>query len=129
MQLKMEYTKRESMAGDLGQIGNGFRRGYIAQNVLAVNPDTRKTLGLANQVLHRRPKVKKGETKTERQKRDSRESLLWLKATRGLPADRKLVDVCDRGADTTEFIEHESKSGRTFLIRSSTNRNCFAGHG
>ena len=126
---EMEYTKRESMAGDLGQIGNGFRRGYIAQNVLAVNPDTRKTLGLANQVLHRRPKVKKGETKTERQKRDSRESLLWFTATRGLPADRKLVDVCDRGADTTEFIEHESKSGRTFLIRSSTNRNCFAGHG
>ena len=126
---EMEYTKRESMADDLGQIGNGFRRGYIAQNVLAVNPETRKTLGLANQVLHCRPKVKKGETKTQRQKRESRESLLWLKATRGIPADRKLVDVCDRGADTTEFIKHESKSGRTFLIRSSTNRNCFAGHG
>lgn len=126
---EMEYTKRESMAEDLGQIGNGFRRGYIVQNVLAVNPETRKTLGLANQVLHRRAKVKKGETRTERQKRDSRESLLWLKATRGLPANRKLVDVCDRGADTTEFIEHESKSGRTFLIRSCTNRNCFAEHG
>ena len=126
---EFEYTKRESVADDLGQIGNGFRRGFIAQNVLAVNPDTRKTLGLANQVLHRRPKVAKGETKTERQKRDSRESLLWLKATRGLPSDRKLVDVCDRGADTTEFIDHESKSGRTFLIRSSQNRNCFAGHG
>lgn len=124
---ELEYTGRESLAGDLGQIGNGFRRGFIAQNVLAVNPETRKTLGLANQVLHRRPKVKKGETRTERQKRQSRESLLWLKATRGLPADRKLVDVCDRGADTTEFINHESKSGRTFLIRSSQNRNCFSG--
>lgn len=126
---ELEYTGRESMAGELGQIGNGFRRGYIAQNVLAVNPETRKTLGLANQVLHRRPQVKKGETKTARQKRQSRESLLWLKATRGLPADRKLVDVCDRGADTIEFLEHESKSGRTFLIRSSQNRNCFAGDG
>lgn len=125
---ELEYTKRESLADDLGQIGNGFRRGYIAQHVLAVDPKTRKTLGLANQVLHCRPRVKKGETKTERQKRDSRESLLWLKATSGLPADRKLVDVCDRGADTTEFIEHESRSGRTFLIRSSQNRNCFAGH-
>lgn len=125
---EFEYTKRESMSDDLGQIGNGFRRGYIAQNVLAVNPETRKTLGLANQILHCRPRVKKGETRTERQKRDSRESLLWLKATRGLPADRKLVDVCDRGADTTEFIEHESQSGRTFLIRSSQNRNCLAGH-
>jgi Transposase DNA-binding len=125
---ELEYTKRASLADDLGQIGNGFRRGYIAQNVLAVDPKTRKTLGLANQVLHRRPQVKKGETRTERQNRDSRESMLWLKATSGLPADRKLVDVCDRGADTTEFIEHESRSGRTFLIRSSQNRNCFAGH-
>jgi len=125
---ELEYTKRESLSGSLGQIGNGFRRGYIAQNVLAVDPETRKTLGLANQVLHRRPKVKKGETKSERQKRDTRESLLWLKATRGLPTGRQYVDVCDRGADTNEFIEHESKSGRTFLIRSSKNRNCCAGH-
>jgi len=125
---ELEYTKRASLADDLGQIGNGFRRGYIAQNVLAVDPKTRKTLGLANQILHRRPQVKKGETRTERQNRDSRESTLWLKATSGLPAERKLVDVCDRGADTTEFIEHESRSGRTFLIRSSQNRNCFAGH-
>ena len=125
---ELEYTRRESLAGDLGQIGNGFRRGFIAQNVLAVNPESRKTLGLANQVLHRRPKVRQGETRTERQKRQSRESLLWLKATRGLPSNRMLVDVCDRGADTNEFIEHESKSGRTFLIRSSQNRNCLVGH-
>ncbi len=125
---ELEYTKRPSLTDDLGQIGNGFRRGYIAQNVLAVDPETRKTLGLANQVLHRRAKVKKGETRTQRQKRASRESLLWLKATRGLPSNRSLVDVCDRGADTTEFIEHESKSGRTFLIRSSQNRNCLVGH-
>jgi hypothetical protein len=125
---ELEYTKRESLADELGQIGNGFRRGYIVQNVLAVDPKTRKTFGLANQVLHRRPQVKQGETRTERQKRDSRESSLWLKATRGLPADRQLVDVCDRGADTTEFLEHESRSGRTFLIRSSQNRNCLAGH-
>lgn len=125
---ELEYTRRESIADDLGQIGNGFRRGLIVQNVLAVDPETRKTLGLANQVLHRRPQVKSGETKTERQKRQSRESLLWLKATVGLPTERKFVDVCDRGADTAEFIQHEMQNGRTFLIRSSQNRNCFAGH-
>ncbi len=42
---ELEYTKRESLADDLGQIGNGFRRGYVAQNLLAVDPETRKTLG------------------------------------------------------------------------------------
>ena len=125
---ELEYTKRQSLADDLGQIGTGFRRGFIAQNSLVVCPETGATLGLANQVLHRRPKVKKGETRSQRQKRDSRESLLWLKGVKPLPADRKLVDVCDRGADTSEFIEHEANSGRTFLIRSSNNRNCFVGH-
>jgi len=125
---ELEYTKRRSLTEDLGQIGNGFRRGYIAQNSLVVCPETGATLGLANQVLHHRPKVKKGETRSERQKRDSRESLLWIKGARPLPADRKIIDVCDRGADTSEFIEYEANSGRSFLIRSSNNRNCFVGH-
>jgi hypothetical protein len=125
---ELEYTKRHSLSDALGQIGNGFRRGFIAQNSLVVCPETGATLGLANQVLHRRPKVKKGESRSQRQKRDSRESLLWLRGVHPLPADRKLVDVCDRGADTSEFLEHEASSGRTFLIRSSNNRNCFVGH-
>ena len=125
---ELEYTKHRSLTDDLGQIGNGFRRGFIAQNSLVVCPVTGATLGLANQVLHRRPKVKKGETRSQRQKRDSRESLLWIKGVQPLPADRKLVDVCDRGADTSEFIECEANSGRTFVIRSSNNRNCFVGH-
>jgi hypothetical protein len=125
---EMEYTKRYSMKDELGQIGNGYRRGFIAQNSLVVCPETGATLGLINQVLHRRATVKKGETRSQRQKRDSRESLLWLKGTQGLPRDRNLVDVCDRGADTAEFIQHEIESGRTFLIRSSSNRICFEGH-
>lgn len=125
---ELEYTRRHSLSEELGQIGNGFRRGFIAQNSLVVCPETGTTLGLANQMLHRRPKVKKGETRSERQKRDSRESLLWIKGVQPLPADRRLVDVCDRGADTSEFIEYEANSGRTFLIRSSNNRNCFVGH-
>ena len=51
---ELEYIGRESIADDLGQIGNGFRRGLLAQHVLAVDPQIRKTLGLANQVLYRR---------------------------------------------------------------------------
>ena len=124
---EMEYTKRRSLK-NLGQIGNGSRRGYIAQNSLMVCPQTGATLGLVNQVLHRRAKVKNDETASQRKKRRSRESLLWLKGVRPLPADRKIVDVCDRGADTSEFIQHEADSGRTFLIRSSIHRNSFVGH-
>jgi len=125
---ELEYTTRKSLTG-LGQIGNGGRRGYITHNSLAVDPETRDVIGLCNQVLHRRPKVRKSETRAQRNKRKSRESLLWINGTKPLPADRQIVDVCDRGADTSEFIEHEMNSGRRFVIRASHDRCILVGHG
>lgn len=125
---ELDYTKLRSL-DDLGQIGCGTRRGYITHNSLAVDPSTREALGLVGQVLHHRAKVSKGETRAQRSKRKSRESLLWLKGVQSLPSDKKFVDVCDRGADTTEFIEHEVHSGRRFVIRASQNRCVLLGHG
>jgi hypothetical protein len=125
---ELKYTTRKSLT-NLGQIGNGNQRGYITHNSLAVDPETRDVIGLCNQVLHRRPKVPKSETRTQRNKRKSRESLLWIKGTKPLPADWQIVDVCDRGADTAEFIEHEMNSGRRFVIRASHDRCILVGHG
>jgi hypothetical protein len=124
---EFDYTKKRSLQ-DLGQIGSGHRRGYLAHNSLLVCPETGNTLGLINQVLHQRVAVSKTETRKQRQQRKSCESRLWLKGTQPLPSDRKIIDVCDRGADAFPFIRYEAQSGRTFLIRSKTNRNCFVGH-
>lgn len=124
---ELDYTSHRSLTG-LGQIGNGNHRGYIAHNSLAVDPNTREAIGLCNQVLHRRAKVKKNETAIRKRRRKSRESLLWLKGTADLPADRNIIDVCDQGADTFEFLEHEMNSGRRFVIRSAYNRGTLPGH-
>jgi hypothetical protein len=125
---ELEYTTLKSI-DSLGPIGSGtFRRGYITQNSLAVEPETQEVLGLCNQVLHCRAKVAKSETRSNRAKRDSRESRLWIQGTLPLPGDWQLVDVCDRGADTSEFIQHELASGRRFVIRSSHDRSICAGH-
>jgi hypothetical protein len=124
---ELDYTKHESLE-DLGQIGCGTRKGYITHNSLAVHSVTREPIGLLNQILHRRESVSKSETRAARNKRESRESLLWLKGVEPLPSSWQLVDVCDRGADTFEFIEHELNSGRRFVIRSSHNRRIFVGH-
>ncbi len=70
---EFNYTTHRSLK-NLGQIGSGHGRGYIAQNSLAVDPKTREAFGLCNQVLHRRPKIKKGETTAQKRKRKSRES-------------------------------------------------------
>lgn len=124
---ELDYTTLKSLVADLAQIGNGGGRGYICQNVIAVNADTGEVLGLLDQILHRRAKTPKKETKAQLRVRSTRESLLWLKGTKHLAANTRLIDVCDRGADTFEFLEHESNSGRRFLIRSSKVRKVHAG--
>lgn len=126
---ELDYTGLESLK-DVGQIGNGSRRGWLCHNSLAVSPKHREALGLANQILHCRPikKVKKRESAAEKRARENRESHLWLQGTQTLPADRKIVDVCDRGADSFEFLEHEFFSGRTFVIRSCRDRSVVPGH-
>ena len=125
---EMDFTTHRSLE-DLGQIGNGNHRGYIAQNSLAVDPETRQVLGLCNQVLHHRDTVPKKETLAQKRARESRESLLWIKGTKPLPASKQLVDVCDQGADTFEFLEHEVNSGRRFVIRAAYDRGSLIGHG
>jgi hypothetical protein len=126
---ELDFTGHASLVDQLGQIGSGKRRGYIAQNSLAVDSQTRRVLGVVNQVLHHRDHVAENETTAEKRARESRESRLWLHGVSPQPSDRKLVDVCDRGADTFEFIEHEVASGRRFVIRAAYDRNIVVGHG
>jgi len=85
-------------------------------------------LGLVDQILHCRDEVPENETLTEHRERETRESLLWLRGTEHLPADAKLIDVADQGSDTFEFLEHEFKSGRRFVVRAYKVRKVYAGH-
>lgn len=125
---ELDYSSLESLAEDLGQIGRGNHRGYICQNVLAVDPESGDILGLLDQILHCRDKVSKKETLTERRNRETRESLLWIHGASALPSDRQLIDVADQGASTFEFLEHEFQSGRRFVIRNGKTRKVYAGH-
>ena len=124
---ELDFTTHESLQRR-GQIGNGSRLGYLGHNSLVVDPQQGAVLGLANQILHTREDVPKNEGVAAKRARESRESRLWLKGTEGLPDNRKVVDVCDRGSDTFEFLEHEANSGRTFVIRSRTDRVILLGH-
>ena len=114
---------------DLGQVGDGNGRGLYCHNCLAVEAASRQVLGLAGQVLHRRRKVPKGETRKARQQNPQRESLLWKtmsKSIPALPADslpgQMWVDVADRGADITEFLDYEEQAGKKYVVRSQHNR-------
>ncbi len=124
---ELDFSSHESLQ-KLGQIGNGNGRGYIGHNSLVVDPQQGTVLGLANQILHTREEVPEKEGVAAKRARESRESRLWLKGTEGLPDNPKVVDVCDRGSDTFEFLEHEANSGRTFVIRSRCDRVILLGH-
>lgn len=110
----------------LGQVGDGHGKGLYAHNSLAVIPATREVVGLMSQVLHRRARVPRGESKAKRAARPDRESRLWKQAVAGLPAmppGVEVTDVSDRGSDVSEYICHEVAAGRQFIVRSQHNRN------
>jgi len=125
---ELDYSSLHSLVNDLGQIGKGTHRGYICHNLIAIAADTGEVLGLVDQILHCRDEVSEHETLPELRDRETRESLLWLKGTEHLPHDSQLIDVADQGASTFEFLEHETKSGRRFVIRNGKTRKVYAGH-
>jgi hypothetical protein len=111
---------------DLGQLGTGKNRGFLCHNSLAVAADSRRVLGLAHQILYRRPRVPKGESRADRQARQDRESRLWQRSCEAIgpaPAGECRIDVADRGADIFEFLEFEHLHERSYTIRATHDRS------
>jgi hypothetical protein len=129
---ELDYTSRTKLHDQIGQIGDGGGRGYECHNSLAVVAATGELLGVANQILHHRADVPKAEGVAAKREREDRESRLWLRGSQsvGSPlAGRQWVDVCDRGADTFEFLDDEDRRHRSYVVRSQHSRAIFAGHG
>lgn len=126
---QLDYTTRRSLRG-LGQLAKGRHRGYLCHNTLAVDAATGDVLGLAGQILHRRARVAKGETLKQRRGRADRETRLWKAGSEAVgpaPAGRTWVDVCDRGADVFEYLDHKHASCGLYVVRSKHDRNVDAG--
>jgi hypothetical protein len=134
---ELDLTSHKSLH-KVGQIGDGGGKGYECHNSLAMDADTGEILGLANQILHIRVDVPKGEGVAAKRERQTRESLLWIKgcaavATRcaahgPLPPDHLEVDLFDRGGDTFENLDAEHARGRSYVCRSKHNRRIYVGH-
>lgn len=130
---ELDYTTRKSLEQQLGQVGQGSRRGYICHNSLAVRLSVNdadeavvpETLGLVSQILHHRPRVAKDETPKEARERVSRESRLWLRGVQSsgpTPPGVFCVDVSDSLSDTFEYMAYEVTHDRRFVLRAKENR-------
>jgi hypothetical protein len=115
----------------LGQIGNGGGRGYVCHNSLVVDPSNREVLGLLYQKLHVRRKVPAKEGSKAKRENPRRESRLWSDAVKALGTPKpgkRLIDVCDRGADIYEFLATEKSLGRSCVVRACYNRLIVPSH-
>jgi hypothetical protein len=128
---ELDFTSRKSLRGQLGRIGDGRGYGYECFNLLALRADTGGVLGLANQVLFRRRRARRGESKAASRRRADRQSRLWVRCHQELPAapdGRHWVYVFDREGDTTEALDALGRQGKHYVIRSHSNRRILLGH-
>lgn len=126
---QLDYTGKHSLE-NLGQIAKGFHRGYLCHNTLGVEAGSGRVIGLASQILHVRPKVPKQEPRKKRRDRLDRESRLWKRGSEAVgppPEGRRWVDICDRGADLFEYLDHKHAQGGWYVVRSKHDRVVWAG--
>jgi transposase-like protein len=124
---QLDYTGKKSLQG-LGQLAAGAARGYLCHNTLAVKEDG-TAIGLAGQILHLRPRVPKDEPARQRRQRRSRETRLWKAGSGAVgppPPGCKWVDVCDRGGDLFEYLDHKHARGGGYVVRSRHDRVAWA---
>jgi hypothetical protein len=127
--VQLDYTGKKSLK-KLGQIATGFHRGYLCHNTLAVKAENGEVIGLASQILHVRPRVPKKETRAQRLGRADRESRLWKRGSEAVgapPPGCTWVDLCDRGGDLFEYLDHKRKQGGKYVVRSQHDRRVWIG--
>ena len=126
---ELSFTKHVHCEG-LGPIGcwDGLQ-GLHQQNVLAIDPQRQRPLGLLYQQHHRRRSRPPGHGKNRTAKRHvplaERESHWWIEAIRTLgrpPAGVRWVHVGDRGEDVFGVYQEAQRQGTDWLIRAARDR-------
>jgi hypothetical protein len=115
---EIDYGSRRQATG-LGPVGRGTGRGFLIHSALVVTPDDEWVVGLAGQVLFHRQPAPKGETLTQKQRRD-RESAVWgqlIEQVGPPPATAQWVHVMDRGADDFEVFCRARRIGADWIGR------------
>ena len=73
---EIDYGPCRQVTG-LSPVGSGIGQGFHLHSGLMVSAEDDRVHGLAGQLIYHRQPVRKGETRTERLRRDGRESQIW----------------------------------------------------
>lgn len=105
----------------LGILGNGEGSGFQLHSCLMVDSENKSILGVAGAKFYDRKRVREGETRAQRLKRD-RESLLWGKVVDMVgqqPEQSTWIHVFDRGGDNFEALCHIIQNNCGWVIRAA----------
>jgi hypothetical protein len=115
----LDYSHYAQTMAGLGPIGDGRGLGLLLHTTLAVLPQPREVLGIADQQVFRRVPVPEGQYRRTRPKAE-RESRVWCEAAREIgrpPEGTRWVVVADREADHTDFLLTCREQGLDFNVR------------
>ena len=123
---ELNFTSHAHCEG-LGPIGRGEMRGLHQQNVLAVDPRTRRPLGLMYQAHHRWTKRPAGHNRRDKHAvpLEERASYWWIQAIQAVgrpPEDVCWVHVGDRVEDIFGVYRAACEVGADWLIRAMADR-------
>lgn len=123
---QLNFTSHTHCQG-LGPIGRGHLRGLHQQNVLAVDPVTKRPLGLMYQAHPRRAERGAGHNRAAKHRvpLGERESYWWVEAIRTIgppPAGVRWVHVGDRAEDVFGVYDECRRQGADWLIRAACDR-------
>jgi hypothetical protein len=120
----MDWSHRQKISG-VGQISNERGHGFFVQTVLALRPATGEVLGCIAQEPFMRTPAPQGEGRSERHKREERETDVWMRQVQAIgtpPPGSTWVQVRDRGADRFPFFQACRRKQTHFVVRAAQNR-------
>lgn len=123
---ELNFTSHTHCTG-LGPIGRGDMRGLHQQNILAVDPQTRRPLGLMYQIHHRWTRRPADHDRSAKHAvpLEERASHWWIEAIEAVgppPEGVRWVHVGDRAEDIFGVYAAACKTGTDWLIRAMADR-------
>ena len=127
-------TYKHSVCEDLGDVSCANTqkkvsktRTLYAHSTLILDADTEQVVGLADQQYwYRQTKVQGTGNEQQRRPAKEKESYRWQKATKNIQERTNdlsnVIEVCDREADTYEYMDFQVSQSKRFLVRAKENR-------
>lgn len=127
---ELDFSKRAARGSVSGMgrlAGPGYGRGLYQHTALAVDPVSKRLLGIVDQRWWARQESRKGETRRQRQARWS-EADRWADVAEALDDHReawdttRMIHVGDRGSDVWRFLHRCGQLGQGFVVRAKHDR-------